>query len=125
MATNNLDHDFARNQEWSRLMAAAQDGDRAAYQRLLGQLPPFIRAIAARQHRAPDRIEDIVQEVLLTIHRVRHTYDPSRPFGAWLTAIARRRSIDLLRRLGRIEAVETQDTGAYETFADPGANREN
>lgn len=105
-------------------MAAAQEGDRAAYERLLRQIVPFIRAIAARQHRAPDRIEDIVQEVLLTIHRVRHTYDPSRPFGAWLAAIARRRSIDLLRRLGRIQAVEIHDSGAYETFADPGANRE-
>ncbi len=105
-------------------MAAAQEGDRAAYEQLLRQILPFIRAIAARQHRAPDRIEDVVQDVLLTIHRVRHTYDPSRPFGTWLAAIARRRSIDLLRRLGRIQAVETRDTGAYETFADPGANRE-
>ena len=73
---------------------------------------------------APDRIEDVVQDVLLTIHRVRHTYDPSRPFEAWLAAIARRRSIDLLRRQGRIGAVETWEAGAYETFADPRANKE-
>ena len=118
------DHDFASERDWSRLMAAAQEGDRAAYDRLLRQILPFIRAIAARQHRAPDRIEDVVQDVLLTIHRVRHTYDPSRPFGAWLAAIARRRSIDLLRRHGRIGAVETWEAGAYETFADPGANKE-
>jgi RNA polymerase sigma-70 factor (ECF subfamily) len=104
-------------------MAAAQDGDRAAYERLLGQILPLVRAIAARQHRASDRIEDVVQEVLLTIHRVRHTYDPSRPFSPWLAAIARRRSIDLLRRRGRIEAIEASDTRAYETFADPAANR--
>src|SRR5690242_3960325 len=76
------DHDFASEPDWSRLMAAAQDGDQVAYHQLLYQILPFIRAIAARQHRAPDRIEDVVQEVLLTIHRVRHTYDPSRPFEA-------------------------------------------
>ena len=98
-------------------MAAAQDGDRAAYERLLHEILPFIHALAARQHRAPDRIEDVAQEVLLTIHRVRHTYDPSRPFSPWLAAIARRRSIDLLRRRGRIEAAETSDPEAYETFA--------
>lgn len=118
------DHDFASEQDWSRLMAAAQDGDRAAYDRLLRQVLPFIRAIAAQHHRAPDRIGDVVQDVLLTLHRVRHTYDPSRPFKAWLAAIARRRSIDLLRRQGRIGAVETWDAGAYETFADPAANKE-
>jgi RNA polymerase sigma-70 factor (ECF subfamily) len=84
---------------------------------------PFIRAVVSRQHRG-DRIEDIVQDVLLTVHRVRHTYDPARPFDAWLATIARRRSVDAIRRRGRILAVETKDDIAYETFADPGANKE-
>jgi RNA polymerase sigma-70 factor (ECF subfamily) len=64
-----------------------------------------------------------VQDVLLTVHRVRHTYNPSRPFKPWLAAIARRRSIDLLRRRGRRSALEVSDDKAYETFADPQANR--
>lgn len=121
--TRAFDHDLASEADWPRLMAAAQDGDRAAYERLLRAILPFIRAVAARHHRAPDRIEDVAQDVLLTVHRVRHTYDPARPFGPWLAAIARRRSIDLLRRQRRIGAVETSDAAAYETFADPGANK--
>ena len=104
-------------------MAAAQDGDRAAYERLLREAVPFIRAVVSRQHRG-DRIEDVVQDVLLTVHRVRHTYDPARPFDAWLATIARRRSIDALRRRGRIADVETKDDIAYETFADPAANKD-
>src|SRR5262245_57557210 len=96
--------DLARDREWSALMAAAQGGDRAAYERLLREILPFLRALAARQHRRPDRIEDVVQEALLTVHRVRHTYDPTRPFAPWLAAIARRRSIDALRRRGRTDA---------------------
>jgi RNA polymerase sigma factor (sigma-70 family) len=109
---------------WSRWMAAAQDGDRAAYERLLRDIVPFIRAIVGPQHRAPDRVDDVVQDVLLTVHRVRHTYDPARPFRHWLAAIARRRSIDALRRRVRTRAFETSDEHAYETFADPGAKRE-
>jgi len=104
-------------------MAAAQDGDQAAYARLLRDVLPFLRAIVARQHRAPDRIEDVVQDVLLTVHRVRHTYDPARPFPHWLSTIARRRSIDALRRRGRGAAHEVWDEKAYETFADPLANK--
>jgi len=111
------------DQRWSQLMAAAQDGDRGAYERLLREVLPFIRAVARGQHRAPDRVEEVVQEVLLTVHRVRHTYDPRRPFRHWLAAIARRRSIDALRRRGRTEAHEVNDDRAYETFADPAANR--
>lgn len=117
-------NEVASDAQWSRLMAAAQEGDRAAYERLLRDILPFIRSIVRRQHRAPDRIEDVVQDVLLTLHRVRHTYDPARPFAHWLATLARRRSIDLLRRKFRTEAFEVADQDAYETFADPGANDE-
>lgn len=108
---------------WSQLMAAAQDGDRVAYGALLRDCVPFIRTVVQSQHRAPDRIEEVVQEVLLTVHRVRHTYDPGRPFRHWLAVIARRRSIDALRRCLRRSAGEIADDMAHETFADPNANR--
>jgi RNA polymerase sigma-70 factor, ECF subfamily len=120
----NTSNETESDGEWRRLMAAAQGGDRAAYERLLRDILPFIRAIVARQHRTQDRVEDAVQDVLLTLHRVRHTYDPSRPFTHWLATLARRRSIDLLRRRTRVAAAETLDETAYETFADPAANSE-
>jgi len=124
MAAEKPGHDVVRDERWSRLMAAAQAGDRASYEELLRDCVPFIRAVVARQHRRPDRIEDAVQDVLLTVHRVRHTYDPRRPFAPWLAAIARRRSIDLLRKRLRAEAHEVADEQAYETFADPAANND-
>lgn len=109
---------------WGGLMAAAQSGDRGAYERLLREILPYVRAIVRRHHAQPDRIEDVAQDVLLTIHRVRHTYDPARPFNNWLGAIAHRRSIDALRRRVRADAVETFSPIAYETYADPAANKE-
>ena len=118
------DHALARDQEWSRLMAAAQAGDRAAYEQLLREILPLLRAIAGRWHRTPDRAEDVVQDILLTIHRVRHTYDPSRPLSHWLATIAKRRAIDGLRRRGRTQKFEVFDEQAYVTFADPAANKD-
>jgi RNA polymerase sigma-70 factor (ECF subfamily) len=114
----------AQDKTWSRLMAAAQDGDSAAYARLLHDVSPFVRVLVRRRCADPDRAEDIVQEVLLTLHRVRHTYDPARPFTPWLAAIAGRRSIDALRRRGRLAAHEVSEPYAYETFADPAANKD-
>lgn len=108
--------------EWSALMSRAQDGDQAAYERLLRDIVPFIRSVVAGQQQTPDRIDEVVQDVLITVHRVRHTYDPARPFKPWLAAIARRRSIDRLRRRRRTESVEVHDPHAYETFADAKAN---
>lgn len=118
------DQGFAPEAEWSQLMAASQDGDRVAYDRLLREILPFVRAIARRWHSRPDRAEDVVQDILLTLHRVRHTYDPSRPFSHWLATLAKRRAIDALRRRGRRDSLEVFDEHAYETFADPAANKE-
>jgi RNA polymerase sigma-70 factor (ECF subfamily) len=109
---------------WSLWMAAAQDGDNRAYERLLREITPYIRALVRQQHRSADRADDVVQDVLLSIHRVRHTYDPTRPFKQWLTAIARRRSIDAVRRRIRENAVEVDAPLAYETYADPEANKD-
>jgi RNA polymerase sigma factor (sigma-70 family) len=48
---------------------------------------------------APEsEVEDLVQEVLLTIHLKRGTWDQSRPIGPWVAAIARNKLIDVLRR---------------------------
>ncbi len=111
-----------RELDWSILMARAQDGDANAYRRLLENITPYLRAHAARCHRNPSDVEDAVQDILLTLHAVRRTYDPARPFGPWLTAIARRRLIDRLRRQGRRRAFETEFEPTYETLADPPAN---
>ncbi|HEX3984308.1 MAG TPA: sigma factor, partial [Acidisoma sp.] len=83
------------------LMAAAQRGDAAAYRQVLQDCVPVITAAARRRGVAADQTEDVVQEVLITLHRARATYDPSRPFLPWLKAIADRRAIDSLRRSGR------------------------
>ena len=96
-----------RDLDWSILMAHAQAGDRAAYRRLLEQIAPYVRSLAARRHQNRCDIEDSLQDVLLTVHAIRHTYDPTRPFGPWLVAIVNRRIVDRLRRQGRASARET------------------
>ncbi len=110
------------DQHRSALMAAAQAGDGAAYQALLRDCIPVIKSVARRRGVAADRIDDAVQEVLLTIHRARQTYDPSRSFTAWLCVIADRRAIDLLRRIRRQEVREVHAPLAFECHADETAD---
>lgn len=99
-------------------MAAAQGGDRAAYEKLLRDCVPFIQSLARRQGVPADRSDDVVQEVLLTIHRARATYDPRRSFDAWLRVIVERRAIDVLRRSLRHGAREVHAPLAYDSHAD-------
>jgi RNA polymerase sigma factor (sigma-70 family) len=104
----------------SALMAAAQMGDSAAYQTLLRDCIPVIKSVARRRRVDADRIDDVVQDVLLTVHCARHTYDPSRSFTAWLSVIADRRAIDLLRRIRRQDVREVHAPLAFERHADDG-----
>lgn len=112
----------ARELDWSILMAHAQAGEQAAYRRLLDEITPYLRWLAAASHRDPLDIEDAVQDVLLCLHSVRHTYDTARPFGPWLVAIARRRIVDRLRRQGRTRLHETPLEPEHETLAATEAN---
>lgn len=111
-----------REIDWSILMARAQGGSAQAYRRLLEEISPYIRSIALRWCREASEAEDAVQDVLLTVHAIRHTYDPARPFGPWLVAIANRRMVDRLRRTQRRRAREAPLTYEHETFAAPAAN---
>ena len=106
------------DQRRARLMAAAQSGDRRAYERVLADSILLIRVAARRQGVAADRLDDVVQETLITVNRVRHTYDPSRSYDAWLTAIANRRAIDALRSRGRRDSRELHDDFAFDNHAD-------
>jgi RNA polymerase sigma-70 factor (ECF subfamily) len=108
--------------DWSGLMARAQDGDRHAYRTLLEDMTPYLRTLAARCFKEPSDAEDAVQDVLLTVHAVRHTYDPGRPFGPWLVAIANRRIIDRLRRHIRARSREIELSSEHETFSPDAAN---
>lgn len=105
-------------------MAAAQDGDADAYKAVLTASIPVVLAIARRMNMNAAVADDVVQEVLLTIHRARHTYDPGRPFLPWLRAIANRRAIDVLRLHGRNGAREVHDPDAYLNRAGPEAGTE-
>lgn len=95
---------------WEGLMAAAQAGDARAYDALLRAALPFLRAVCRRRlggGPAAAETEDAVQDALLAVHRLRHTYDPARPLRPWLATIADRRAVDRLRRHGRRAGRET------------------
>lgn len=110
------------DEQLSQLMRAAQAGDAVAYTALLEAIVPRVRqVVGGRRHFAgPQEVDDLVQDVLLSVHAVRATYDPSRPFGPWLAAIIRNRLADGARRYARRSAeitVENLDV----TFAGPPA----
>jgi RNA polymerase sigma factor (sigma-70 family) len=125
-AERRVDHfqaqDAAADVRRSTWMAAAQAGDGASYQALLRDCIPIIKSVARRRGISADYLDDVVQDTLLTVHRARQVYDPSRSFTAWLSTIADRRAIDLLRRIRRKDVREVHAPLALENHADEAAD---
>lgn len=109
---------------FAALMRSAQAGDAAAYLELLQVVTPYLRRVVAhrRGFAGREEVEDLVQDVLLSLHTVRATYDPSRPFMPWLLAIVRHRLADGARRYARTAAGEVSLEDRDVTFLDISTN---
>ncbi len=84
--------------ELTLLMAASQHGDRTAYEALLQGLGHVVRLYVCRRVGATAWVDDVVQDVLLSLHRARQTWNPERPFAPWFYAVLQSRMIDAIRR---------------------------
>ncbi|MEM7665114.1 MAG: sigma-70 family RNA polymerase sigma factor [Pseudomonadota bacterium] len=98
---------------FARLMAATQEGDKAATNVLLSEVGVWLERYF-RRRLPPHQIDDLVQEVLIAFYTKRGTYDPSRPFLPWLAAIARYRWVDHLRKVYKHDSKELMEDDAVE-----------
>lgn len=93
------------SERWDEWIRAALDGDQNAYRLLLTELRPWLGAyFGKRIHR--NAVEDLVQDTLMTLHAKRQTFDPQYRFGPWISAIARHRWIDHMRKT--LKYIETE-----------------
>lgn len=107
--------------QWRHWMAAAQNGDAAAYRAVLLALQGWLTRYFARRA-PPSLIDDLVQETMVAIHNKRHTYLPEQPLLPWVAAIARYKWIDGLRKTTRAAEVELQDTIESDSSAESAAH---
>jgi RNA polymerase sigma-70 factor (ECF subfamily) len=76
-------------QELGALMVAYQQGDLGAFEELYRALRPRLMGYLLLLVRNPSRVDDLLQETFLQLHRSRRTYMPGRPVMPWAFAIAR------------------------------------
>lgn len=99
-----------------QLMYAAQSGDKRAYAELLIKISPLVRSFLYRRLGPRADNEDVLQDVLLAIHKASHTYNTDRPFKAWMFAIADYKVKDYLRQHYRKMAGKHVDFAEIENF---------
>lgn len=109
------------------MFLAGADGDTRAYAEFLELTAKIVRSNlrktipAARSH-SRDLLEDLVQDVLLSIHQKRHTYRSEYPILPWLFAIARHRWIDVARMLSVRPELMNWEESDFASVMDPQAS---
>lgn len=84
--------------QWNEWAASAQGGDKRAYHALLKDIAPFIYKVVTPKLSNPSWADDVVQDVLLSVHKSLHTYSADKAFKPWLSAIIEFRRTDYLRK---------------------------
>lgn len=90
------------------LMVRYQQGDASAFDEVHEQLRSPVRGYLISLAFSASRVDDLVQETFLQLHRSRHTYRPPKPVKPWVFGVARhvflmdRRAA---RRHARLDAV--------------------
>jgi RNA polymerase sigma factor (sigma-70 family) len=88
-------------------VAAALQGERQAFGVLVSRYHQPIYLMLARMFRDAHLADDAAQEAFVKAWQKLHTYQPERPFGAWIRSIAVRTALDLLRKEKPMAALDT------------------
>lgn len=88
---------ITKHHDLDTLLRSALTGNRGDYAKFLSTITPLLRRVVSRRIASSD-VEDVVQEILISIHKARHTYDSNRPVMPWVMAITRFRLVDHLRK---------------------------
>jgi RNA polymerase sigma-70 factor (ECF subfamily) len=83
------------------LVAAALQGDAAAFRGLVERYQNLVAGLAWRYGLRREEIEDVVSEVFLKVYRNLDSYRPEHPFSTWLYRVAMNHLLDQGRRRAR------------------------
>lgn len=94
-------------QKLKLLLIQSMKGDRASYESFLSLSSVLIERYLTQlggRYVQRETVEDLLQEVLITLHEKKHTYREDRALLPWLYAIVRHRYIDYYRSRKRAPA---------------------
>jgi RNA polymerase sigma-70 factor (ECF subfamily) len=96
------------------LVLRAQAGDKGAFKTLVERYQRRVYGIAFGIVRDPEDAMDVTQEAFIKVHRYLDRFKGSSSFYTWLYRIVVNLAIDHLRRRGKSQTVDYDDTRAHD-----------
>jgi RNA polymerase sigma-70 factor, ECF subfamily len=102
IVTANAGRKAAYSEQTVWMLAIRDQRDKAAFAMLFDHYAARLKGFVMRAGAPKAQAEDIVQEVMLTVWRKAHLFDPERAqVSSWIYQIARNRQIDVIRKEAR------------------------
>jgi RNA polymerase sigma-70 factor (ECF subfamily) len=91
------------------LVERCRNGDRRAFEALVGRYQKPVFNAALRMLRNPEDARDVAQTVFLKVYEHLGDYDPTHRFYSWIYRIALNESINVLDRRRRLEPISGEE----------------
>ena len=112
----NVSVDSSNKQLWAELIKKVEIlKDTSAFEELFNHFAPRVKAFLMKSGADPQMAEECSQEVMATVWRKAHLFDPSRASAStWIFTIARNKKIDAIRKQNRPEPEQLYQDQDYE-----------
>ena len=112
----NVSSDSNDKKLWAELIKKVETlKDISAFEELFNHFAPRVKAFLMKSGADPQMAEECSQEVMATVWRKAHLFDPSRASAStWIFTIARNKKIDAIRKQNRPEPEQLYPDLDYE-----------
>ena len=112
----NVSSDSNDKKLWAELIKKVETlKDTSAFEELFTHFAPRVKAFLMKSGADPQMAEECSQEVMATVWRKAHLFDPSRASAStWIFTIARNKKIDAIRKQNRPEPEQLYPDQDYE-----------
>ena len=114
--SKNLSLEKNNKKVWAELINKVETlKDTSAFEELFNHFAPRVKAFLMKSGADPQMAEECSQEVMATVWRKAHLFDPARAsVSTWIFTIARNKKIDAIRKLNRPEPEQLYPEQDYE-----------
>ena len=114
--SKNLSLEKNNKKVWAELIKKVETlKDTSAFEELFNHFAPRVKAFLMKSGADPQMAEECSQEVMATVWRKAHLFDPARAsVSTWIFTIARNKKIDAIRKLNRPEPEQLYPEQDYE-----------
>ena len=114
--SKNLSLEKNNKKVWAELIKKVETlKDTSAFEEFFNHFAPRVKAFLMKSGADPQMAEECSQEVMATVWRKAHLFDPARAsVSTWIFTIARNKKIDAIRKLNRPEPEQLYPEQDYE-----------